>query len=165
MFFAQNFFFSKSFPIFDIINNNLNIKKMETKKIQNFSFKNTWTAPNGDVVHYFIVNLEGEDQPYSLGTRQPQPDFLKIGEELTFEVRDVLKRKIVKVDPEYANNPTTTSKTPTSAYDAGVGAMVGNAITNAVNLVIAGKATVEQLDVIAESICQISINLKNKFAR
>lgn len=143
------------------------METVQRKKITDCKFNKSWLAPDGDTVNYYLVSLEGEAVAYTLGTKDQNAtnDWLKIGETLTFEIKDVLKRKISKINPEYVANPTTLTKSPTSAYDAGVGAMVGNAITNAVNMVIAGKANVDELEVIAESICSISINLKNKFAR
>jgi hypothetical protein len=43
--------------------------------------------------------------------------------------------------------------------------MVGNAITNAVSLIVAGKITLEEFESVAETICEISNRLKQKFSK
>ena len=75
-------------------------------------------------------------------------------------IKDVLKRTITRVQ----NQEQSQTKTTTSTFDGGVGAMVGNAITNACNLVVAGKANLEEIEAIAEEICRISNSLKLKFS-
>lgn len=133
---------------------------VQTKKIQKCAFTKTWSAPDGNTIYYHEVFFNGDDQPYIYGSKSKEPEFLQAGEELCFTIKDALKRTITRVQTQ--EQPQT--KTTTSSYDGGVGAMVGNAITNAVNLVVAGKANVEDIEDIAEQICLISNSLKLKFS-
>ncbi len=131
---------------------------VQTKKIQKCAFTKSWNAPDGNTIYYHEVLFNGDDQPYIYGSKSKEPDFLQAGEELSFLIKDALKRTITRVQAEQkpTGNPT--------GYDPGVGAMVGNAITNAVNLVVAGKANMDELEIIAEEICRISNTLKAKFS-
>jgi hypothetical protein len=133
---------------------------VQTKKIQKSAFTKTWNAPDGNTIYYHEVFFNGDEQPYVYGSKSKDPDFLQAGEELSFMIKDVLKRTITRVQTQEQSQ----TKTTTSTYDGGVGAMVGNAITNAVNLVAAGKANVEDIEDIAEQICLISNSLKLKFS-
>ena len=131
---------------------------VQTKKIQKCSFTKTWNAPDGNTIYYHEVLFNGDEQPFVYASKQKEPDFLQAGEELSFMIKDALKRTITRVQTEQKQTATSTG------FDPGVGAMVGNAITNACNLVVAGKAKLEEIEVIAEEICRISNNLKQKFS-
>jgi len=132
---------------------------VQTKKIQKSAFTKSWNAPDGNTIYYHEVLFNGDEQPYVYGSKSKDPEFLQAGEELSFTIKDALKRTITRVQTqEQLQTKTTTS------YDGGVGAMVGNAITNACNLVVAGKANLEEIEAIAEEICRISNSLKLKFS-
>lgn len=132
---------------------------VQTKKIQKSAFTKFWNAPDGNTIYYHEVLFNGDEQPYVYGSKSKDPDFLQAGEELSFTIKDALKRTIIRVQTEQSQTKTTTS-----SYDGGVGAMVGNAITNAVNLVVAGKANLNELEMVAEEICRVSNSLKLKFS-
>lgn len=129
---------------------------IQTKKIEKCVFTNEWNAKDG-TIYYHNVNLEGETEPFNIGSKQKEPDFLKAGQELSFKIKDEIKRTIVRVQQEQA-------KPMTGVNDFGVGAMVGNAITNAVTLIANGKVDIKDLETIARRICVISSTLKNEFA-
>lgn len=130
---------------------------LQSKKIESFSFTNEWKSNDG-VIYYYNVNLKGETEPYKIGFKQKDPDFLKIGEELTFKIKDALKRSIVRVQP-----PEQIAAKSGNAY--GVGAMVGNAITNATALIVAGKVNIEDFEAISKRICAISAKLNEKYSQ
>jgi len=143
---------------------------VETKKIQKVSFSNTWNAPDGPI-HYFQVLFENEQYPYTIGSKSVQPDFLKEGAELMYQIKDASKRTIVRFIPKeepskiFSGNPNTPAKAFSGGSDASTGMMVGNAITNAVSLIVAGKITLEEFESVAETICEISNRLKQKFSK
>jgi hypothetical protein len=130
---------------------------VETKKIEKVVFSNSWNAPDG-VLYYNNIFFEGEQNPYVIGSKSQEPEFLKPGLMLSFTVKDPIKRSIARVQPP-------AEKSSAGSYDGGIGAMVGNSITNAINLIVAGKAELGQLESIAETICEVSVRLKSKFTK
>lgn len=130
----------------------------EVKKITKSAFKSEWKGPNG-IVFYHDVWLDGDDKSWNIGSQSKDPDFLKAGQTLMFDVKDAAKRSIKRAKPaEYSKGGGGSS------YDGGIGAMVGNAITNAVSMVCHGKADLKDLEKVAHRICEISIELKKEFS-
>jgi hypothetical protein len=128
----------------------------QAKEIESFSFNNEWKSNDG-VIYYYNINLKGETEPYKIGFKQKDPDFLKVGEELTYKIKDEIKRSIVRVQP-----PEQLAAKTGNAY--GVGAMVGNAITNATALIVAGKVDIKDFEAISRRICKISSELNQKYS-
>jgi hypothetical protein len=128
----------------------------QAKEIESFSFNNEWKSNDG-VIYYYNINLKGETEPYKIGFKQKDPDFLKVGEELTYKIKDEIKRSIVRVQP-----PEQVAAKTGNAY--GVGAMVGNAITNATALIVAGKVDIKDFEAISKRICKISSELNQKYS-
>ncbi len=129
----------------------------EVKKITKSSFKSEWAGPNG-IIYYHEIFLEGDDKAWQIGAQAKEPDFLNAGQTLTYEIKDAAKRSLkrVKLLPPVGGNGGG------GGYD-GVGAMVGNAITNAVTLIAHGKADIKDLEKVAHRICEVSMELKKQF--
>jgi hypothetical protein len=128
----------------------------QAKEIESFSFNNEWKSNDG-VIYYYNINLKGETEPYKIGFKTKDPDFLKVGEELTYKIKDEIKRSIVRVLP-----PEQLAAKTGNAY--GVGARVGNAITNATALIVAGKVDIKDFEAISKRICKISSELNQKYS-
>jgi hypothetical protein len=126
----------------------------QTKKIEKCVFSNEWKGPNGSLF-FHALTLEGDNLPWNIASITKEPDFLQPGKLLTFNVKDESKRTIQRVQPE--------NKAPQGGNDYGVGAMVGNAITNATALAAAGKINLNEIGEWAEIICDISMTLKSKY--
>lgn len=130
----------------------------DVKKITKSAFKSEWKGPNG-IVFYHEIWLDGDDKPWQIGSQTKDPDFLQAGKTLEYEVKDAAKRSLKRAKPM----PGSFSGGSGGGGFDGTGAMVGNAITNAVTLVSHGKAELKDLEKLAHRICEISIELKKQF--
>jgi hypothetical protein len=128
----------------------------ETKKIAKSEFKREWDGPNGKLF-YHDVWLEGDDKPWSLGAKDKNPDFLKSGNTLIFEIKDASKRAIKRVQPK-----------PGFGGGGGefnqVGVTVGAALNQAVMLVAHGKVELKDVKSIAHRLAEVAFELKDEFA-
>jgi hypothetical protein len=129
----------------------------EVKQIKKVEFKQAWNGPNGEVF-YHDVWLGEDAKAWNIGAKEKNPDFLSVGKELTFEVKDAAKRSIKRVNPM-----PVFGKGGGGGFD-GTGAMVGNALTNAVTLIVHDKAELKDIEALAKRICQISLDLKTQFS-
>lgn len=127
----------------------------KTSKIKSVTFKNEWNNPKGGVLYYHEIELENGDKG-QIGTKKPNP--FAIGDDLTYTIEQTEKgNKIKRVLGGFTGN----NYGPRSKND-NTGMMVGNAITNAVNLVCNGKVEIKDIEATAKRICQISIKLKSE---
>lgn len=127
----------------------------QTKKIEKCVFSNEWKGPKGSLF-FHALTLEGDALPWNIASIAKEPDFLQPGKELAFTIKDESKRTITRVSAE--------TKVPhQGGNDFGIGAMVGNAITNATTLAAAGKIEMNTIGDWAEIICDISMKIKEKY--
>jgi hypothetical protein len=133
----------------------------ETKVIKKAEFKREWTGPNG-VVNYHDVWFEGDTSPWNLGAKDKNPDFLKAGAELTFEVKDAAKRSIKRITE--IPQRSFGAKTPFGGGSfSQVGVTVGAGLNQAVQLVANGKAELKDIKSVAHRLIEIAFELKEEF--
>jgi len=134
---------------------------MKTGKIEKSEFSKEWKGDKG-TIYYHNVQFEGDRVVWNIGAKDKNPAFLAEGSTLTYEVKDEAKKSIKRVQPEGGGG--FGGRSGGGSFD-GTGAMVGNAISNAVTLIAHGKAELKDLEKLAHRICEISVELKEHFTK
>lgn len=130
--------------------------------IKTSTWSNTWSK-NGNNVEYHKITFEDDNTTYTIGSKDKNPSFLSVGQVLHYENKDE-KGNIKRVEAPQTNGSGLGSSASFSGYD-GTGAMIGNALSNAVLLVCHGKVTLDQLEATAKRIAEISTKLKEEFSK
>jgi hypothetical protein len=87
---------------------------------------------------------------------------------VSLNIRRVYDKPFDNTQGSAPSNPNPASRPNIGGYktDPGVGAMVGNSISNAVNIINANdKYTLDDLMAIADTICEVSGKLKEKYSK
>ena len=127
----------------------------ESKKILSSNFKSEWLGPNGKLYYHEVTFAEGE-KPWQIGTKEMNPSFLEAGKTLNFEVKDMAKRSIKRVQADAPAFSGGASKSGNKGY------AIGNALTNAVLLVAHGKVELKDLKATAKRILDIGTELEGE---
>lgn len=130
----------------------------ESKKILSSNFKSEWKGPNG-TVNYHEVTFEEGEKPWQIGAKEKNPSFLEAGKTLNFEVKDMAKRSIKRVQ---ADAPVSGGQSSGSGYSQ-VGVTVGAALNQAVTLVSHGVVEFKDLKKTAHRLVEVAFELKEEF--
>jgi hypothetical protein len=148
---------------------------MYTGKITSIELKNEWTNPkypkDGPIYYqeYVVENTDGTIITGTAGTKNKNK--YPVGSTIEYTTSEQSDKqgnvytKIEPIDPEKQNFKSgggNSNYNKGGFKSDGVGMMVGNAITNATLLVSHSVITLDELESIADRICEISIRLKAK---
>lgn len=76
---------------------------MQTAIIEKVEYVKEW-GKGLNKVHYHNVTFEGETKHWNIGTKEQDPDFLKPGKSLNYEITDEEKRKIKRANTGQMGN-------------------------------------------------------------
>lgn len=132
----------------------------KTGKIATSTFTKPYDSPNGRV-YYHDIMFEGDATKYNIGSKDQSPDFLAVGQTLTYEIPNPAKPNSIKRVKEA---PANFSGSGGGYKPDTVGITVGNAISNAALLVAHGVVKADNLEAAARNIATIAFKLKEEFA-
>ena len=131
----------------------------KTSKIKSVEFKSEWANPKGGVIYYHDIEFENGDKG-QIGKKEK--NSLSVGDELTYTVESTPKGNKIKTVSNFTGGGNYSGKSKGGFKSDNTGMMVGNAITNATNLVCHGKVDIKDLESVAKRICEISMKLKKE---
>lgn len=130
----------------------------KTGKITKSTFKNEWKGANG-TVFYHEVEIEG-DGAWQIGSKDKEPDFLKVGQTLSYEVKDAAKRSITRVKEFNGGGGFGVGGYKPDT----IGITVGAALNQTAQLVSAGVVKFEDFKKVAHRLTEVALELKEEFA-
>ena len=147
----------------------------KTSIVKQTTFKREFKTQYGQFFVHIIEFNNGDTGEY-VSKSNPQSNFV-VGKEAMYDMtpaKDNMGNQYFKITIAKADNQQGTSYTPnnggnaakpafTPKVDNSTGMMVGNAITNACNLACHGVIQMDQVRATAESLCELSIELKKTF--
>lgn len=138
--------------------------------IKNIVLQNEWKSTNG-VVYYQEYTIDTAEEGVVIGVLGTKnKSKYKIGDEIEFNYTNTsdkqgnMYKKLIPVNPEQNNFYQNKFKDKQHSRLDNVGMMVGNALSNATVLVANNVISLDELESIAERICEISERLKTKFS-
>lgn len=138
--------------------------------IKNIVLQNEWKSTNG-IVYYQEYTIDTAEEGVVIGVLGTKDKSkYKIGDEIEFNYTNTsdkqgnMYKKLIPVNPEQNNFYQNKFKDKQHSRLDNVGMMVGNALSNATVLVANNVISLDELESIAERICEISEKLKTKFS-
>ena len=147
----------------------------KTSIVKQTTFKREFETQHGKFFEHTIEFNNGDKGEY-ISRSNPQSKFV-VGTEVMYDItpaKDGMGNQYLKITTVRTYNQPGTSYTPNNSGNAAkpaftpnvnnsIGMMVGNAITNACNLACHGVIQMDQVRATAESLCELSIDLKKTF--
>lgn len=131
---------------------------MKKSKVQSFTMQDSWSNVHGTYWPHDVKFENGDEVTFN----KKSQNAYAMGEEVVYTTTPTdygLKGKQHKLEDFQAPGAAPQSKG--KSFD-GTGAMVGNAITNAISMYNADKIGWDKVEASANEICEISKRLKTK---